>query len=344
MHRRLEIYLHIGMNKVASTAIQEALAANRKTLLKRHSLLVPETGMGRGGRGGKSHFDLSEALGFTNDPAFLTPDDGRIAALRKAFDREVARLHPRSVMMSSEFFVLRRDVARVREFFDGMDVRIVICLRRHDEWLRSFYAQAVQSVPAPKWGRTLESFVDFQRAHRPLQLSYLDLVNAWSRSFGEGNLRLVIYREGGGPEDVIRDFLSAVGVADPSGLALADVRQNPSPSANILSIVDLVQRASLPTESRRAAVSRLVALASDGSPSLRLHAAARHRLVAPYLAEYRELSDRFLGGRPVFDLDLGPEAQTDPGAIALPSPVLTPEIRRALARHLSREEIETLVR
>jgi hypothetical protein len=245
--------------------------------------------------------------------------------------------------MSSEFFVLRRNVARVRDFFEGFDPKIVICLRRHDQWLRSLYAQAIQSVPEPKWDRTLESFVEFQRSRRPQHLSYLDLVNVWSASFGAENLRFVIYREGIGPDEVIRDFLSAVGVDKASGLELVDVRRNPSPSANILSIVDLLQRAPLPPASRRAAVSQLLALSPDGFPSLQPGGAAQRRLVAPFLADYRELSERFLGGRPLFDLDPGGETESDPGVTALPPPILTPSIERVLARHLSREELGRLV-
>jgi hypothetical protein len=248
--------------------------------------------------------------------------------------------------MSSEFFVLRRNVARVRDFFEGFDPKIVICLRRHDQWLRSLYAQAIQSVPEPKWDRTLESFLDFQKSRRPQHLSFLDLVNLWSASFGADNLRFVIYREGTGADEVIRDFLSATGVADTSGLDLANVRRNPSPSANILSLIDLVQRASLSPASRRAAVSQLAALSPDGFPALQPDAEARRRLIAPYLDEYRELSARYFGGRPLFDLDPGGETgektELDAGVTALPTPVLTPGIERVLARHLSREEIRRL--
>jgi hypothetical protein len=339
----LDLYLHIGMNKVASTAIQEGLAQNRDILLDRYGILVPETGLGRQDRGGKSHYFFSEALGFTNDPAFLPPDETRIAALREAFLAEVAQVRPRSVVVSSEFFVLRRDVGRVRKFFDGFDVKIVLYLRRHDAWLPSLYAQAIRSSAPPRWDRSLESFLDFQEGRRSQHLSYLDLADAWTAAFGEDSLVLRPYEEGGEAPVVILDFLSLVGVQDQRGIAIPQRRHNRAPSAETLSLIDLLQRLDIADEARNAAVSALLEADVTGLPRMVLHPATRARILARYAAEYDLLSRRFLGGAPLFRIEDAELRAVGDGQTDLPPPLVTPQVRHILQRHLAPDEVSALL-
>jgi hypothetical protein len=339
----LDLHLHIGMNKVASTAIQECLALNRRALLDRHGLLVPETGMGRPDRGGKSHYVLSETLGYTNDPAFLPPDDARIAALREAFLDEVARIRPRAVLMSSEFFVLRRDVRRVRAFFDGFDVKIVVYLRRHDAWLRSLYAQAIQTAVAPRWDRSFESFLAFQDERRSQYLSYLELSNAWAAVFGEGSLRPRAYAEDGATGAVTTDFLSVVGVEDARHLVFPSRRHNAAPSAQALSLLDLLQRAELPAESRAAAIAELLRADDPAAPRLALHPSTQARVLARFGPEYAVISDRFMDGKPLFPVPAIPREPGD-GTTILPPPVFSPATLQILNRHLAPEAVAAIVR
>jgi hypothetical protein len=331
------------MNKVASTAIQEALALNRKALLDRHDILVPETGMGTAERGGRSHYFLSEALGFTNDPAFLPPDAGRIDALRADFLAEVARVRPRAVVVSSEFFVLRRDVARVRAFFDGFDTSVLVNLRRHDAWLRSLYAQAIQSSAPPRWDRTLESFLASQERGLSQHLSYLELASAWAKAFGEGNLCLHPVAEGADNRSVIADFFTAIGVGDLSGLSILPRRFNVSPSAEALSVIDLLQRMNLPAERRAAAIATVLQSDDRGRRGLVLHPATRARILRRYAPEYAELSARFRGGAPLFEVAENERLADAAGETALPPPTLAPALRALLLRHLASEEISALV-
>jgi hypothetical protein len=340
--RPLRLYLHIGMNKVASTAIQEALALNRRVLLDRHGILVPETGMGTADRGGKSHYFISEALGFTNDPAFLPPDAGRIAALRAELVSEIARIRPRAVVVSSEFFVLRRDVSRVRAFFEGYDTRILVYLRRHDAWLRSLFAQAIQSSAPPRWDRTLESFLACQERGLSQHLSYLELASAWSKAFGEDSLRLHPVVEGTDNRNVMADLFSAIGIDDLSGLAIPPRRFNVSPSAEALSVIDLLQRTNLPADRRAAAISVVLQRDDRGLRGLVLHPASRAQILRRYAPEYADLSARFRGGAPLFEVAERELLVDAAGGTALPPPALTPALRALLLRHLASEELSAL--
>jgi hypothetical protein len=331
------------MNKVASTAIQEGLALNRPVLLERHGILVPQTGMGQPDRGGKSHYVLSETLGYTNDPAHLPPDEGRIAALRAAFLDEIARIRPRAVVVSSEFFVLRRDVRLVREFFDGFDVKIVVYLRRHDAWLRSLYAQAIRTATSPRWDRSFESFLAFQDERRSQYLSYLELTNAWAAAFGAASLRPRPYAEDRAAGAVMADFLSAIGIADRQHLVIPAQRSNAAPSAQALSLMDLLHRTALPAVARASAIADLLRADDPRAPRLQLTPASQARVLSRFAPEYDVLSDRFLGGKAMFPMPALPDDPGD-GVTVLPSPVFPPATLQILNRHLAPEAVAAIVR
>lgn len=334
----MELYLHIGMNKVASTAIQEFFSGHRERLLRDHSVLWPATGAGHGGKGGSSHYAISEALGFTNDPQFFALDNARIGALITDLRAEIVAAKPRVTVLSSEFFVLRRDPVRVKLFFGRYTPRIVIYVRRHDAWLTSLYAQAIKSVVSPRWGRSFESFLEFQRQRRGQFLSFLDLVNAWAAVFGDENILLRPCGEDLPPSEVIADLLSVLGVGPGRDLPLPQVRSNPSPSANALSIIDLIQRSDLPERQRRRIVASILASDDRALPRFEASPATRNAVLAENLEPYRILSERFRGGRPLFEL--GP---VDPdgswGHSPLPRPERTDAIARSVSAQLSRSDM-----
>jgi hypothetical protein len=337
----LDLYLHIGMNKSASTAIQDFFALNRDRLLKDHSVLWPRAGLGQGGRGENSHYALSEALGFTNDPRCFTLDDARIGALISDLRSEIGTAHPRAVVLSSEFFVLRRDPARVKLFFGQLEPRIVIYLRRHDAWLGSLYAQATKSVPHPRWDSNFESFLAFQKKARNQYLSYLEMVNAWAAVFGDDRIMLRPYRENAAPAAVVVDFLSLLEVRGTVGLRLPAAPSNASPSANTLSIIDRLQRSGLPDRQRNRLVARALELDDARFPVFELDPRTCAAVLAENLSEYEVLSQRFLDGRALFET--GPvDPDPQPGHSPMPSPVLTNEMSRALVSVLGRGEVARL--
>ena len=337
----MDLYLHIGMNKSASTAIQDFFSANRDRLLAEHSVLWPRTGLGHGGRGGNSHYAISEALGFTNDPRFFTLDKARIGTLITDLRSEFKAARPRAAVMSSEFFVLRRDPERVRLFFGRHNPRIVIYLRRHDAWLGSLFAQAIKSVPNPKWDSNFESFLAFQKKTRNQHLSYLELVNAWAKVFGDDRIELRPYREELPPSAVIADFLSLLGVEKAQGLRFPTMPSNASPSANTLSIVDRLQRSGLPDRERNRAVARVLEHDDARFPAFEIDSRTRAAVLAGNLADYGVLSERFLGGRALFDFrPVDPDPQQ--GHSPLPDPVLTGDVSRLLSAALGKQEVARL--
>jgi hypothetical protein len=337
----LDLYLHIGMNKSASTAIQDFFSTNRDRLLAEHSVLWPRTGLGHGGRGGNSHYAISEALGFTNDPRFFTLDKARIGTLITDLRSEFSAARPRVAVLSSEFFVLRRDPERVKLFFGRHNPRIVIYLRRHDAWLESLFAQAIKSVPDPKWDSNFESFLSFQKKSRNQHLSYLELVNAWAKVFGDDRIELRPYREESPPSAVIADFLSLLGVEKSHGLRFPTMPSNASPSANTLSIVDRLQRSGLPDRERNRLLARVLELDNGRFPAFAMDPRTRAAVLADNLADYGVLSERFLGGRALFaPVPVDPDPQE--GHSPLPLSVLTHEVSRVLSAVLGKDEVARL--
>ena len=231
----MRIILHIGANKTGTTAIQEYLTAHRKQLA-RHGILWPETGLS-----GSAHYKLSNWLGFGQNPkAGLDPRD--LIEARDTFRAEIAATAPHVVLLSSEFFMLRRRMDRLQTFFEGVELEVWVSLRRHDTWWPSLWAQAIKTVPNPQWGRSLEGFIRFQKKKQSQHTRYRALVETWDAAF-PGCVRAVPFEPALSDQNMVANFMSVLGLGDvvtafPTGAGSSNV----SPRLDALSLIDFLQR------------------------------------------------------------------------------------------------------
>jgi len=177
----MRIILHIGANKTGTSAIQAYFHKNRDALL-RQGILWPRTGLM-----GHAHYRLSDVLGFGRRPGLYVSEE-EFADTRRAFFTEIKKTAPTTVILSSEMFIRRRDMSRLTTFFEGCNLEIVVFLRRHDTWLPSLWSQAIKTVNNPPWGRTFESFLEFQFKQKGQFYDFRELVDAWEAEF-PGNFR-----------------------------------------------------------------------------------------------------------------------------------------------------------
>lgn len=288
-----KFYLHIGMNKTGSSAIQSYFHYNRKHLAEL-GVLWPQVGLGSPIAGNGYHYALSEALGFGPKPQSKI-DGAHIESLDTQLKTEVAQEAPRTVILSSEFFILNRDVSPVKEFFNGLDLKIIVHLRRHDKWWPSLYAQAIKSTPLPPWKRTFSSYYEFQNKRKAQHLGFGPLLQAWSECFGKENIVVCPYEDQQNKPDLIRHMLGIVGeasVADHIAPSLERVNKSLSPRA--LSLVDLVQRAKIdPT--RKETVIRTIIKEDEGGSSMDIvPAKVRRQLVDENADDYEWIAREFL--------------------------------------------------
>lgn len=196
------VFLHIGRAKTGSTAIQRALATNRR-LLRVYDYAFPGRGL-----------DHSEIL----------PDlSGSVA---DSFLEEV-RACPGDAIISTEG-LQNSDPTRAREWLAGFDVRVIVYLREQASMLASGWAQVVHGHLETC---SLEEYI----RHAGV-VDYCNFLKPWADAFGKSNLIVRVYDRRLFPKgDVVADFLRVVGLPPLEPFFLDHlVDSNPTLSGDLL--------------------------------------------------------------------------------------------------------------
>ncbi len=199
------LVLHIGLHKTASSYVQGLLAARRDDLL-RAGVLYPETGIvdkaSTGTRGGAGS---GQAL--LSRPG---PQKALIAQLSAEIPEEVS-----TVLVSSEEFsraaqkpTPERFLARFAAFGQ---VRVVLVLRRQDDWIESFYKQIVDQY------RNFETrpFETFLREDGLPLLDFHTRFEPWRDLVGPENFHVLSYDDLPDGAALCRRLLTVAGVSGP---------------------------------------------------------------------------------------------------------------------------------
>lgn len=324
-----KIYLHIGMNKTGSSVIQSYFHSNR-TRLESMGVLWPMTGLGSENSGAGYHYSLSAALGFgpRRDAAF-SPEE--LQDLRRRLDGEIAKSEPETVIMSSEFFVLNRSMDLVRRFFDGIDLNIIVYLRRHDVWWRSLYMQAVKTTARPPWNRSFKGYYEFQNKKRNQHLNFAPFLKIWADAFGHDRIHVRPFEEGQNNPDLVSHFLGVVGRPDViDNIPPPKIRINEALAPRSLSLIDMVQRSDI-DQTLKNCIIRIIATEDRGDDGTELVPIVMQRqLVEENINEYEWVARGFLN-RPDGQLFYAPLPAKAEGSddITLPPP----KIVEFFARH-----------
>ncbi len=322
------LFLHIGINKTGSSAIQRFLAENPRMLL-RHGVLYP-----RSGRHENAHYLLSSALGF--GPVEKARDAGEAASartlerLRVRLESE-SRRHPAArVVLSSEQFVRPLDPRPVRGLLAAFDCRIVVYLRRHDHWWASAYGQALKTVSHPPWGMGPEAYIAWSRERQPGQRRYRPLLERWCSVFGRENIIVRPYEPMQNPDGVVADFLRTIGAPELAAQAgIAVDRVNTALDAGTLALLEIVQRAGIDPRTQRRLRRRLVDSAIPAADIRILPPALRCELLEENRADYAWIAHEFLhrGDGRLF-LEPEPALDEDWDAVSVPDkdPSLLPRL------------------
>ncbi len=319
------LYLHIGTNKAGSSAIQRTLVAHEKTL-RAAGLLYPRTG--RVGSG--AHHLVSHVLGFSQGKPPTVRERGGLENLGRKLIDECDRRGCRSLVLSSEVFTNRGDIARVRDFLAGWDVNIVVYLRRHDHWWASCYGQGVRMTPNPPWPLGFEGYIAWQRAH-PHKGDYRKLLDAWAAVFGADKLLVRPYEREQNSPSIVADFLRTIGfptLADTVGAAVA--QHNVSPAERELAIIDAIQHARLAHGVRKRLITAIATRSGQVRGGGFISPVERLRMLEENLEDYRYIARTYMGRS---DGVLFLEPPPDPHAPwTPPPPASSQEIIEAIAQ------------
>ncbi len=200
------LYVHIGLPKTGTTAIQYFLHENRASL-KHAGYLYP-------GKGTAHH-----CLGWrmAGIKGWLPSEEAAIAESRKIF-REINESKFAHVIVSSETMseglldhAGRLHAILEEELHSAWEARIIVYLRRQDHWLESWYMEEVGSKEPPANSYTFPEFLLHYRERA--QIDYWALLRPWDELFGKENLIVRIYEKEQQPQGIARDFLQAIGIS-----------------------------------------------------------------------------------------------------------------------------------
>lgn len=287
------IYLHIGINKTGSSSIQRALHDNRSALL-RHGILYPETGLGNEVEGHRAHLLLSKGLGFANTGLQASETMANAVEFRKRLDHEIAQTRARSVILSSEFFTQRRDMDPVRCFLNGLDVRVVVYLRRHDLWYPSLYAQALKSVHTPPWEPGLEGFVRWKARSKTRYRRFGQMLDAWAGIVGAENILLRPFERVSMKNDLVEDFFDLCGLPIPDEIARKPApKVNKTPDAALLPLLERVKRSQL-SDGLKTFTAKTAFSLPRSSRKLELPPALKEEILAEHAEDYARIARTYL--------------------------------------------------
>jgi hypothetical protein len=259
----LDLYLHIGTEKTGTTAIQRFMADNRARL-RDAGVLYPET-LGDGSQKALTVLgqdkDVSRSLwrlvGISSAAELDTLENNVRAGLELEMRAGFSK-----IVLSSEHCSSRlreeSEVGRLRDFLEPIfdRIRIVVYLRRQDDFLLSSYSTSVKtghthllSLPGPKG------------MHR--RYDFDALLSRWAKSFGRENIICRKYERAslvGG--DILDDFMDATGI-DAGGGYRKPPNLNESLDADALEFLRLLN-SHLDGETRRRPIVTALAEISKG--------------------------------------------------------------------------------
>lgn len=215
----MRIFLHTGVWKTGSTAIQTFLSKNADELLK-SGYMIP--GYARNMR---EYNHLFERL--------VARDEAGIQTVFEQLAKDVNAHNPNALIISSEHFwhappdVIERIATMLRRYSD--DVRVIAYIRSQDDMWASLYAQQAKFFRVRSthniWGNG--DYIGPAIAENAM--FYHRCFSTYQQVFGGDAISLKVYDRAafrGG--DVVQDFLEWIGVDDNAGFIASEQDENSS--------------------------------------------------------------------------------------------------------------------
>ncbi|SHL35476.1 hypothetical protein SAMN05444398_102103 [Roseovarius pacificus] len=203
-------FLHIGLMKTGTTALQRTLAQNYDELM-RDGVLYPKTA-----RFDDKHVQLVWAC---------QPDDKLGVWARSKYDGrgvddvvndindEVVNSGCSKCVLSAEDFSLRPPeyYRMLADKLNG-DINVIVYIRNHADLIESMYRQLLKGRGISK---TFDAFLKdslSQGRAGGTSLFYKELVDGWAEVFGKGNIVVREYKGGRG-YSTVDDFMDCIGAS-----------------------------------------------------------------------------------------------------------------------------------
>jgi hypothetical protein len=323
------LFLHIGVHRTGTTAIQRLLHNNRERLAAQDVHYGFQT---------ENHTWL--ASGLQNEDA----EAGKIVDM---IIKDALSAGKGTTIISGEDLCRIAYVDRLAPLKAHFEVRVIVYLRRQDSWLESWYNQNI------RWPWELETsrFTPDRFLERRAQFHWLDygaMLRRWIEVFGQGNVDVRVFEEARESANFTDEFCQLCAI-DTSDLEQPKRAQNASvsPAAG-----ELLRHLHL---FRRAPVDRmvLIRLTAEVFVTLGLNeerhvysGRERQRLLQAFGSSNRWVAKNLLGREDgkLFPGEMPDDDDTTPD-ISLPKPrVLLDQVARSLTSAMLQLIVETPVR
>lgn len=303
-----DLYLHIGVHRTATTAIQATMFKNWKWL-KDRGYLYP--------------FGVERHIGMFNNmfrgkvqPRTLASD---LAARADTHDTPIHTL-----VMSDEDVSMRPDLSILAPMSEFFNVKIIFGMRRQDLWLESWWAQNVKG----QWDRALchvswpDFIADRQRFH---WIDYDRYLSHLEKLFGQENIRPYVFEKGQMPKGPIAAFCKQFGLDDISALKPAggsNISLTPEVSEFVrhLPFIEAPMDVRLQLISIAEAVDRKIR--AENPSTLMIPHDQRRQIMDEYAPGNRNVAQRYFGRDQLFFEPLPSPDQPIANPVLPPNPEL----------------------
>lgn len=288
----MKVVLHIGGSKCGSSAVQASLRQNVETLATK-GVAVPDPSLGF-----SAEITGEQIWLFEN--AATHGEEHKIASLLKE-TVEAAQSKGQDTLIASAENICNHPslAAPLADALNGFDVKVVLYVRRQDDFLISGWQQ---------WHlKQFDSLSSFLADRVGRVANWYEMVCPWADAFGDDRIDVRPFvRDRLKDGDVVADFYDRIGV-DPSGLKPLERVANPSFDEALGRIAHRVRDVFDDQHDNRfyEVMVRLLGPAAlkSGSASSLLDFETRARILARYKDDNDALKARFLpelGNQPLF--------------------------------------------
>ena len=204
MRKKRKLFLHVGVEKTGTSAIQSALFENKNTLRDEYSIIYPESIIWPD----KSHHILSLSLLETD----LHGDVGDMYDVLGRLDEEIDSSSCRDMIISSEIFRWfyqhkNYSILEERIFKKFEVVTVMLAVRPQAEWLSSMYNQWVKD-PNVHTSVSLQEYVEEMKD----DADFLGIYNGWQSRIKNLSVKneVVVVDYSDNPLNIIRKFFNIV--------------------------------------------------------------------------------------------------------------------------------------
>jgi hypothetical protein len=188
----LQYYIHIGIHKTGSTAIQHFLHHNHDALLN-HGILYPKVGLH-----GTGHHEIAWAA--------MRGDTASCNGFMREIAQQALHCNASKIVLSSEEFEFIKKPDKLKALFPEGS-RIIIYLRRPDTYLESEYNQHVKVYSIRFQGDIFRFYFFYNFIKR---LNYVRLINTWKESFGDNAIKIISYDKIRMEDALFSSFMEAI--------------------------------------------------------------------------------------------------------------------------------------